>query len=145
MMHSIVQKIESMIKQLIYTERTMTESNKGRFKCKNEAQAVWNFLIDYHSKSGLKQLIENSVSTEAVDSYSILDSAANALHKARLIHGSIYDEHGRIEDKDVAFDIAKVVYTDFDFFEFDDSELEQAISFILNSKEFLNIRKTIFY
>jgi hypothetical protein len=34
-----------------------------------------------------------------------IEYTANRLHEARLIHGTIYDEDGRIEDKDVAHQI----------------------------------------
>ena len=78
----------------------MTESNKGRFKDAHEAQAVWNLFTciygDYEVE-GFKKgdfIAENCFGVLAKD-----------LHRARLIHGSIYDEHGRIEDKDVAHEV----------------------------------------
>lgn len=73
----------------------MTESNKGRVKCADEAQAVCVVIDGLWGKSPIfndkKEMYEHH-----------FDFVASALHQARLIHGSIYDEHGRIEDKDVA-------------------------------------------
>lgn len=82
----------------------MNKSNKGRFKCADEAQAVWNFIIDYYSPH-FNKVIEKIVSFEHVYADSILIDAAQSLRKACLINGSIYDEHGRIEDKDVAQEV----------------------------------------
>ena len=70
------------------------QSNKGRFKCPHEAQAVWNlYVLEYGKDYAVK-----SISSCIIN---ILELATH-LHQARLIHGTIYDEDGRIEDKDVA-------------------------------------------
>lgn len=80
----------------------MTNLNKGRFKCADEAQAVCMVVNGLWGKS---PIFNNK--QEMYESH--FEFVANALHKARLIHGSIYDEHGRIEDKDVAHTIAAEV------------------------------------
>ena len=79
------------------------QSNKGRFKCPHEAQAVWNCALGFHKSVGgidLEQdwLCENEMK-------GIINDVAEVLYKAGLIHGSIYDEDGRIEDKDVAHEL----------------------------------------
>ena len=117
----------------------MTESNKGRFKVADEAQAVWNLfyrICDSWSISGFK--------TNDLTSQNEFDSLADSLHKARLIHGSICDEHGLIEDKDVAHTIALKVC------KFKDMNIEYVCNiFILPvSMAWLKrgeIRGTIFY
>ena len=77
------------------------QSNKGRFKCPHEAQAVWNvFKEDTLNFFNVKEF-----ETHSSNGVLALESFADSLHNARLIHGSIYDEHGRIEDKDVAHEI----------------------------------------
>ena len=81
----------------------MIKSNKGRFKCPHEAQAVWNCALGFHKSVGgidLEQdwLCENEMA-------GIINDVAEVLYEARLIHGTIYDEDGRIEDKDVAHEI----------------------------------------
>lgn len=78
----------------------MTKSNKGRFKCADEAQAVWNFFTRLYSFDEVKLFKEGDFLAE-----SQLTLVAKDLHHARLIHGSIYDEYGRFEDKDVAHEI----------------------------------------
>ena len=77
------------------------QSNKGRFKCPHEAQAVWNFYATRWTSHSEESLLwyckdfEDRLSTD-------LHVLATNLHQARLIHGTIYDEDGRIENKDVA-------------------------------------------
>ena len=78
----------------------MTESNKGRFKVADEAQAVW-IAAAYFYRATLDVDLTFGLYTQK-KIRNIMDDTANALYQARLIHGSIYDEHGRIEDKDVA-------------------------------------------
>ena len=74
------------------------ESNKGRFKCPHEAQAVWNAFkeqnVNFTNVKNFQTDVKNGVLA--------FESFAKSLHKARLIHGTIYDEDGRIENKDVA-------------------------------------------
>ena len=79
----------------------MTNLNKGRFKSADEAQAVWNFFALQYNDA--PEIIEAFKKDKHPDVVGWFDECANNLHKARLIHGSIYDEHGRIEDKDVAY------------------------------------------
>ena len=81
------------------------ESNKGRFKCPHEAQAVWNVF----KEETLNFFNVNAFETHRSNGVLALESFANSLHKARLIHGSIYDEDGLIEDKDVAHSVAQRV------------------------------------
>lgn len=78
----------------------MTNLNKGRFKCADEAHAVWNAFNRIYPWLTVKRFISDYHSVEYYFS-----TLADNLYKARLIHGSIYDEHGRIEDKDVAHSI----------------------------------------
>ena len=74
------------------------QSNKGRFKCPHEAQAVWNFyILEY--KSVLSEF-ENDAQL-----FDMLTETAKNMHKSGLIHGTIYDEDGRIEDKDLAHEL----------------------------------------
>ena len=85
----------------------MIKSNKGRFKCPHEAQAVWNFFtLEY--KDVLSEF-ENDAQL-----FDMLTDTAHNLHKARLIHGTIYDEDGLIEDKDVALQIDIVFEREYD-------------------------------
>ncbi len=76
------------------------QSNKGRFKCADEAQAVWN-LISLGDDISFGELFYGDY--ERGEKF--IAHTANRLHEARLIHGSIYDEDGRIEDKDVAHEL----------------------------------------
>jgi hypothetical protein len=78
----------------------MTKSNKGRFKCKDEAQAVWAFIT--HSGS---ETFDEVFGGDEGYGEDFIEYTAKCLHCARLIHGSIYDEDGRIEDKDVAHEL----------------------------------------
>jgi hypothetical protein len=77
------------------------QSNKGRFKCPHEAQAVWNFYVTRWTSQSEQSLFwyckefEDRLSTD-------LHVLATNLHKARLIHGTLYDEYGRIENKYLA-------------------------------------------
>lgn len=75
----------------------MSNLNKGRFKRADEAQAVWNFFVQIYSTYDINGFKKGDLIAEHCFS-----SITKELHKARLIHGSIYDEHGRIEDNDVA-------------------------------------------
>jgi hypothetical protein len=74
------------------------KSNKGRFKCPHEAQAVWNVFKKHAANRWFVEQFEIGSEHGVL----ALDYFANDLHEARLIHGSIYDEYWRIEDKDVA-------------------------------------------
>ena len=76
------------------------QSNKGRFKCPHEVQAVWNYVLTTFSPDESRLFTEGDFGIER-----LVSSIAENLHKARLIHGTIYDEYGRIEDKDVAHEI----------------------------------------
>ena len=78
----------------------MTKSNKGRFKCKDEAQAVWLAMLGFHKSVGgidfEKDWLSESEMAEMTNEF------AEVLYQARLIKGSIYGDDWRIEDKDVA-------------------------------------------
>jgi hypothetical protein len=76
------------------------QSNKGRFKCPHEAQAVWCFFTRRYSFDEVRLFKEGDFLAE-----SCLTLVAEDLHHARLIQGTIYDEDGRIEDKDVAHEL----------------------------------------
>ena len=89
----------------------MTNLNKGRFKCADEAQAVWNFFVQIYSTFDVNGFKEGDLMAQHRFS-----SIAKELHKARLIHGSIYDEHGRVEDKDVAQAEYEAALYDIDIF-----------------------------
>ena len=80
----------------------MIKSSKGRFKCPHEAQAVWNAFKEQTANVFNVKYFEDDKQINGVLEF---ESFAKSLHKARLIHGSIYDEDGRIEDKDVAHEI----------------------------------------
>lgn len=79
------------------------ESNKGRFKCADEAQATWNlFSLAYkHNHS----VLNGFKSGNYFSLIKLFDQCANDLHEARLIHGTIYDDEKRIEDKDLAHEL----------------------------------------
>ena len=88
------------------------QSNKGRFKCPHEAQAVWNLyatMFTGQSEEG-EPVWEGELFWYCKDYPDRLSTDLHVLainlHKARLIHGTIYDEDGRIEDKDVAQAVA---------------------------------------
>jgi hypothetical protein len=108
------------------------QTNKGRFKCKDEAQAVWNVFKAQVANRWFVEQFEIGSEHGAL----ALDAFANDLHEARLIHGTIYDEDGRIEDKDVAHSFL----IDFDACECWNLE-EHLQDMIKNGK----IRGTIFY
>ena len=74
----------------------MQNINKGRFKSADEAHAVWNVFWDIFPNDGV------SFKSSKGFSLFLFNDLARILHKARLIHGSICDENGRVEDKDVA-------------------------------------------
>ena len=93
--------MQNLLKETI---NNMNKSNKRRFKCADEALAVWNLFVLIHPYRTIKDFISGYPSVEYY-----LSKLANDLHKSYLIHGSIYDENGRIEDKDVAHKIAKEV------------------------------------
>lgn len=80
------------------------QSNKGRFKCPHEAQAVWT-LYERLSPNIVCRLFkcETAEMDDIANEY--FENFANDLYSARLIHGSIYDEEGRIEDKDLAHEL----------------------------------------
>ncbi len=119
----------------------MTESNKGRFKCKDEAQAVWNFFIQIYSTYDV-----NAFKKGCFIAQSCFSLIANNLHDCGLIHGSIYDEFGRIDDKDVAHEIASILEIDFFIDGMNDSEIHDACEYILDCYLGRNkIRGTIFY
>ena len=113
------------------------QSNKGRFKCPHEAQAVWNFYVTRWTSQSEQSLFwyckdfEDRLSTD-------LHVLAINLHQARLIHGTIYDEYGRIENKDVAHEIWRSFQ--YHFWRF--SSLDAYIIDIVRHKK---IRGTIFY
>ena len=86
----------------------MTESNKGRFKVADEAEAAWELFVK--QVYAFPELIEWF--KKDIDN-SHFDWLANNLHEARLIHGSIYDEHGRIEDKDVAHEVYLLAHHEY--------------------------------
>jgi hypothetical protein len=115
------------------------QSNKGRFKCPHEAQAVWNFYVTRWTSQSEQSLFwyckefEDRLSTD-------LHVLATNLHQARLIHGTIYDEDGRIEDKDVAH----LVFLSYERFGFGmkESDFYEFISRMIKDGK---IRGTIFY
>lgn len=113
------------------------QSNKGRFKSADEAQAVWNFYDTRWTSHSEQSLLwyckefEDRLSTD-------LHVLAINLHKARLIHGTIYDEYGRIENKDVAHEICLSYQEHFWWF----NNLDGHILDIVRHKK---IRGTIFY
>ena len=88
----------------------MTESNKGRFKCADEAQAVWDVFKKQLPNFWFVKMFEAGSDNAVLT----LESFAKDLHEARLIHGSIYDEDGRIENKDVAH-LVYILYKRFGF------------------------------
>ena len=113
------------------------KSNKGRFKCPHEAQAVWNFFtLEY-------QRVLSEFESDA-QLFDMLTDTAQNLHKARLIHGSIYDEHGRIEDKDVAQAVhnAFAPGDTYDYFRSSLKAFEDCVQHMIEHRE---IRGTIFY
>jgi hypothetical protein len=107
------------------------QTNKGRFKCADEAQAVWNY-ISLGDDISFGELFSGDY--ERGDKF--IEYTANCLHSARLIHGSIYDEYGRIEDKDVAHSFL----IDFDACEC--CKLEEHVQDMIKNGK---IRGTIFY
>ena len=115
------------------------QSNKGRFKCPHEAQAVWNFYLTRWTSQSEQSLFwyckefEDRLSTD-------LHVLATNLHQARLIHGTIYDEDGRIEDKDVAH----LVFLSYERFGFGMKESD-FYEFVNRMVESGKIRGTIFY
>ena len=116
----------------------MTNLNKGRFKCADEAQSVWNLfyrICSSWSISGFK--------TNDLTSQNEFDSLADSLHKARLIHGSIDDGHGRIEDKNVAQAVCLKVLNLPSYFVTLELDYLQMVEYgLIESGE---IRGTIFY
>lgn len=78
--------------------------NKGRFKWSDDAQAAWNFFVQVYSTYVVAEFKKGDHIAQLC-----LSKIAHKLHKAHLIHGSIYDDYGRIEDKDVAHAIAAEV------------------------------------
>lgn len=106
------------------------QSNKGRFKCPHEAQAVWNLYVLEHGKN----YAVRSISSCTIN----ISEFATHLHQARLIHGTIYDEDGRIENKDVAHEICLSYQEHFWWFK----NLDGHILDIVRDKK---IRGTIFY
>ena len=78
------------------------ESNKGRFKCADEAQAAWK-LFERRVANIVRRAFKGELGVESQNAANeFFAFFANDLQEARLIHGSIYDEDKRIENKDVA-------------------------------------------
>jgi hypothetical protein len=110
------------------------QTNKGRFKCKDEAQAVWNV---FKAQVANRWFVEQF---EIGSEHGVLafDAFASDLYINVLINGSIYDEDGRIEDKDVAHDICLSYQESVWWFNNVDGH-------IVNSVRNKEIRGTIFY
>ncbi len=111
------------------------QSNKGRFKCADEAQAVWNV---FKAQVANRWFVEQF---EIGSEHGVLafDAFASDLYINVLINGSIYDEDGRIEDRDVAHLVFKL-YTRL--FGLKDSEFYAFVNRMLKEGK---IRGTIFY
>ena len=81
------------------------ESNKGRFKCADEAQAAWK-LFERRVANIVRRAFKGELGVESQNAANgFFEFFANDLHEARLIHGSIYDEDRRIENKDLAHEL----------------------------------------